>query len=121
MLGQPDWVSNRVRLGMPQRAEWQRIGKLDRRRDDLYAGGFRKRAWGYLLRGRRTKRRIKQKLNSAVTQTPHRSVPTTCENAPASLHSLRFSLDQIQLHHADVVAAVADLQICNLEHGRSVS
>jgi hypothetical protein len=64
--------------------------------------------------------RIQPKLNSALTRTPQRSVPTRRENAPASLHSLRFSPDQIQLHHANVVAAVADLQICNLEYGRSI-
>src|SRR5262249_22811325 len=73
-----------------------------------------------LLRGRRTKRRIKQKLNSVLTRAPQCSVPTTRENAPASLNSLRFSPDQIQLHHANVVAALADLQIRNLEYRHRV-
>jgi hypothetical protein len=35
------------------------------------------------------------------------------------LRSLLTETEQIQLHHADVVAAVAEMQICNLKYRRS--
>ena len=72
---------------------------------------YRKREW----------QRIGNQINAAIILGGADFViPTTRENAPASLKSLRFSPDQIQLHHANVVAAVAGLQIRNLEYRRRV-